>query len=112
MRNYRWALILAVASLLGCARRPAITDGAEDVASWNRRLQAAVPLGTPLDQAQSTMERNGFHCTRPATVADPLWCDKHSGGRLTLVSRRWLASMELQGQRVTAVRGNTGLIGP
>lgn len=112
MRTFSWTLILAVIPLVGCARRPTITDGAEDVASWNRQLQAAVPLGTPLDQAQSTMERNGFHCVRPATVADPLWCDKRSGGRLTMVSRRWLATMELQGQRVATVRGNTGLIGP
>ena len=112
MRTHRRAFILAAALFGGCAQRATITDGAEDVATWNRQLQAAVPLGTPLERARQTMEGNGFHCVSPASHADPLWCDKQSQGKLAVVRRRWLATMELQGERVATVRGNTGLIGP
>src|SRR5690348_17099878 len=68
MRSYSWVVILTATSLLGCARHPTITDGAEDVPTWNRQLQAAIPIGTPIARARRTLEDNGFHCVAAVTM--------------------------------------------
>jgi hypothetical protein len=90
-----------------------ITRGADDEQAWTQRLAAAVPLMTPADSARAIMERNGFRCQAGADSVAYLWCDKEPGGATGVVRRRWQAVLNLDGQqRVFALRGSTGLIGP
>jgi hypothetical protein len=113
--NSRVAGLLAFASVLvvcgGCDR--SITHGADGKRDWARRLAAAVPVSTPADSARAILERNGFHCQAGADSAAFLWCEKESGGKATIVRRRWQAVLTLDAQqRVVAVRASTRLIGP
>ena len=111
-----WRLApLASAALLaavGCARDRSITRGADGAHDWERRLADAVPVGTPAGAARATLERNGFRCQAPDSVGAPLWCDKWSRGQFAVVRRRWQAVLELEGERVVAVKATTGLTGP
>ena len=115
--NRRVAGPLAVASILvvvacGVPDRT-ITRGADDEQLWTHLLAAAVPLATPADSARAIMERNGFRCQAGADSSAYLWCDKESGGKASIVRRRWQAVLSLdKQQRVVALRGSTGLIGP
>jgi len=100
---------VALLGVAACDRT--ITRGADGDPEWASRLGTAVPLGTLVDSARSTMERNGFQCNVGADSAPQLWCDKTSG-KHGLVHRRWHAVLNLDRDRVIEVRGSTGLVGP
>ena len=115
MTNGRVVGLMLLAAMVvacgGCDR--SITHGADGEREWARRLAAAVPLSTPADSALVIMKRNGFDCQAGADSAAYLWCEKESGGRTTIVRRRWRAVLGLDArQRVFVVRASTGLIGP
>lgn len=100
-------LLTATAILLlgGCRLDRTITHGADGRPEWDRRLQAAVPVGMAEDAARSLMHRNGFRCeTRPAGLS----CEKWS--RNQGVRRHWMADLRVRGGRVTEVRSNTGIV--
>ena len=103
--------LLAIVVFAACARDQTITRGAEGSHEWQRRLAAAVPLGTSPDSARASLETNGFRCP-PAQSRDTLWCDKWSGGRFAIVRRRWQAVVRFDGGGVADVRGTTGMVGP
>ena len=105
-------VVLSLALLAGCAGDRSITHGADGEREWNRKLHAAVPLGTPRDSAVATLERNGFRCVAPNQSRESRWCDKWSGGKMAIVRRRWQAVIEFEGERVTTVRASTNLTGP
>ena len=105
------ATILPIVAFAACARDQTITRGAEGGHDWQRRLAAAVPVGMSQDSARVSLEKNGFRCP-PAQARDTLWCDKWSGGRFTIVRRRWQAVLRLERGHVAGVRGTTGLVGP
>jgi hypothetical protein len=106
----RVALTALLFSLLGCGDR-SITRGADGEREWSRHLAAAVPLGTPAESAQATMERNGFQCRAGRDSVAYLWCAKMSS-TVNVVRRRWQAVLNLDQGRVFEVRASTGLIGP
>jgi hypothetical protein len=101
----------ALIVLAACTGDRTITRGAKREVDWQRRLASAVPVGTSQEAARRSLEKNGFHCP-VAQARDTLWCDKWSGGRLTVVKRRWQAVLRLDSGRVADVRGTTGLVGP
>ena len=88
-----------------------------------------VPLGTPIEQAKSYMEGEGFRCFRmqnqryndDATLkgqsitrgpADFLWCD--SGELMTwqiVISKRWQIMFEDVSGKVSYVAAGVGLTG-
>jgi ketosteroid isomerase-like protein len=112
MRTRQLSTLLLCAALLGCARDATITRGADSDRHWTRRLEAAVPVGTPLDSARATMERNGFRCESNPTAVEALWCEKTSSARLRAVRRHWQAWFTVVDGRVTAVRCETELRRP
>jgi|RhiMethySRZTD1v2_1073278.scaffolds.fasta_scaffold554236_1 hypothetical protein len=107
-------LATSLALLGGCGPRDAtITHGADGAPEWSRHLASAVPVGITADSARAIMTRNGFTCRSGSDTVAHLWCEKQSGGRVAIVRRRWQAALNLdERQRVVAVRGSTGLIGP
>ena len=54
-----YALVLLLAA---CAGDRSITHGADGAPEWDRRLQAAIPVGTDAVAARATLEANQFHC--------------------------------------------------
>ena len=111
--SHLWRLApLALLAADGGARDRTITRGADGARDWQRRLAAAVPVGTPAGAARATLERNGFRCQAPDSAGAPLWCDKWSGGQFAVVRRRWQAVLHFEGERVVAVEATTGLTGP
>ena len=75
-----------------------------------------VPVGTPIDDAQRFMEREGFTCSRSTnepfldrTGLDYLYCDRSEGG---VTFRRWQVAVVHRDGKVTEVRASTGLVGP
>ncbi len=89
------------------------------IAEGPRMVQAVlgqVPVGTPIDDAQRFMEREGFTCSRSTnehfldrTKLDYIYCDRSEGG---LVSRRWQVAVVHRDGKVTEVLASTDLAGP
>jgi|ERR1043166_2793617 hypothetical protein len=102
-------LLLTTLSCRGTDRT--ITHGADSEGDWSRRLAAAVPIGTPKDSARRLMEANGFQCREGTDSVPYLWCSKSSASA-NIVTRKWSAVLNLDSNRVRAVRGLTGLVGP
>lgn len=117
MRTSCFALFLSgVSFLVGCITTPSVTRGLTTSADMANQISAKVPTGTPVDDAQEFMEREGFTCTRTANGdwgerkgLDYLYCDRTEGG---VVSRRWQIAIVHADGKVTEVLANTGLIGP
>jgi hypothetical protein len=103
-----YALVLLLAA---CAGDRSITHGADGAPEWDRRLQAAIPVGTDAVAARATLEANQFQCGSADSLGG-FRCDKWSGRRWAVVRRRWYAGIEVRGGRVTAVRSRTDLTGP
>jgi hypothetical protein len=112
MRCVHPSLIVLCFALAACQGDRTITRGADGAGEWDRRLWAAVPVGTPEHDATVTMERNGFRCRALPDLPSTVWCDKMSGGNLDSVKRRWQATFTVKDGRVVAVIAFTGLIGP
>ncbi len=110
----------------GCGRSPVMLADAE---MTKAEVLKHVPLGTPIEQAKSYMEGEGFHCVPIQNQrydddaplqgqsitrgpADFLWCD--SGELMTweiVISKRWQVVFEDAGGRVSYVAVGVGLTG-
>jgi hypothetical protein len=99
-------------ALGACRGDNTITHGADGAREWDRKLQAAVPFGTPVQDVRLLMERNGFRCKDVSAPETTLYCDKRSGGRFDVVERRWQAIFDVQDGHVIKIHGSTGLTGP
>jgi hypothetical protein len=82
-------------------------------------IQAHLPPGTPIADAQRFMEREGFRCTPTANGEwgerkglDYLHCDRTDGTGSMWVTRRWQIAVVHADGKVTEVLANTGLTGP
>ena len=71
----RTLVLMAALWLAGCNRDQSITRGADGNAEWNRRVRAAVPVGSSVADAQSTLEHNGFRCARQTLGEAQLRCE-------------------------------------
>lgn len=108
LSHYLLSLAIGL-SLVACSRDRTITHGADGSPEWDRRVRAAVPLGTPLEEARAIMERNGFQCQPDSDNTSVLHCDKTYGGTMTPVRRKWKASFSAPDGRVAEVKSSTGL---
>lgn len=109
----RYLSLFALSFALGACRSDStITHGADGTREWDRKLQAAVPVGTPVQDVRLLMERNGFECKDVSAPATALWCDKMSGGRSGFVKRRWQATFDMEDGHVVRIHSSTGLVGP
>ena len=107
-RLLRGAAILAVAlSIASCNRDHSITRGADGRSDWDRRLRAAIPIGSPIASAQSTMEHNGFRCRRDALGAQMLRCEKYSPRKFGFFRRHWQATVQAPHGQVSAIQSST-----
>src|SRR5437867_5851379 len=95
-------------ALLACSTDHTITHGADGSPEWDRRLRAAVPIGTQVNEARSIMERNGFKCDADPEKPSVMRCDKRSRGTLKIVRRRWQATFETADGRVSQIETSTG----
>jgi hypothetical protein len=112
MRNPDIGVFLLCLSLAACGGDRTITWGADGEREWDRKLRAAVSVGTPVQDVVLVMERNGFRCEAPDGQGTSLRCDKTSSGFLKPVKRRWQATFETRDGHVEAVHASTGLVGP
>lgn len=105
-------LALAFASVAGCS----VTGGIEEPPRMVEAVLAKVPVGTPVDDAQRFMEREGFKCSCSTNEQfldrkglDYIYCDRSVGG---IVQRRWQVAVVHKDGKVVEVLASTGLIGP
>jgi len=103
----RLILPAACCLLLGCSGDATITRGADGSPEWERKLQAAVPLGTPVAETRGIMSSNGFHCEPAADPVPTLWCRKEADNALGLGRRRWQATFLIRDGRVDDIRSST-----
>jgi hypothetical protein len=114
MRTTYLALILA--SVPGCASSLAVTSGIEESPRMVETILSQIPVGTPVDDAQRFMEREGFKCSRSIGESfgdhkglDYIYCDRSEG---LVVQRRWQVALVHRNGKVIEVLASTGLVGP
>ena len=93
------------------------TRGIEEPPRMVEAILAQVPVGTPVDDAQRFMEREGFKCSRSTNAAfldrtglDYVYCDRWEASGF--VKRRWQVAIVHRDGKVTEVLASTGLVGP
>jgi hypothetical protein len=108
-------ILVAVAS---CSRSRAVTEGIEKPPLMVEAVLSQVPLGTPVDEAQRFMEREGFKCTRSTNAAwedrkglDYIYCDRSDSANWP-VQRRWQVAIVYRDGKVIEILASTGLVGP
>ncbi|HEY1187068.1 MAG TPA: hypothetical protein VGE74_05390 [Gemmata sp.] len=109
-------LVLLIASHTGCTSSRAVTRGIEEPPRMVEAILAHVPLGTPVEDAQRFMEREGFKCSRRTSAdfldrksLDYIYCDRSES---SVVSRRWQVAVVYRDGKVVEVLASTGLVGP
>ncbi|HEV8376878.1 MAG TPA: hypothetical protein VGR38_11675 [Candidatus Polarisedimenticolia bacterium] len=100
-------LLIACCLLLSCRGDATITRGADGSPEWDRKLRAAVPLGSPTQETRGIMQRNGFHCEPGADPVTTLWCRKEADAPLGLGRRRWQATFLIRDGHVDEIRSST-----
>jgi hypothetical protein len=117
MRVALTALALALAAVAGCAGTRAVTRGIEESPRMVEVVLGHVPVGTPVEDAQRFMEREGFACSRSTSAAfldrkglNYVYCDRSEGSGW--VQRRWQVAIVHRDGRVVEVLASTGLVGP
>lgn len=128
-RTLIFATILLAPLFSGCAGWR--TFGITDRAVMREFLLEAVPIGTNVKDAQAFMVREGFSCTiernssfserndddpergphRTLEGIDYLYCDRTELAHF-LIDRRWQIAFVLNGETVSDLIVNVGLIGP
>lgn len=76
-------------------------------------IAAAVPLGTPVDDAKKKMEQRGFNCrlmTLPGKKETYLSC--YTTGPGVIVVRQWSVTFEVVDGKVGEGRISSDLLGP
>ncbi|MBY0459791.1 MAG: hypothetical protein K2V38_20925 [Gemmataceae bacterium] len=90
----------------------------DDTPKMAETVRERVPLGTPVDEAQAFMAREGFKCQRQTNAPfgdrdglDYVYCDR-AESKGWLVSRRWQIALVHRDGKVTEILAATGLVGP
>jgi hypothetical protein len=115
MRIALAAMVLVIVA--GCTGTRSVTRGIEEPPRMVEAILGRVPVGTPVDDAQRFMEREGFTCTRTADGKfldreglDYVYCDRSEGEGV--VQRRWQVAIVHRDGKVAEVLASTGLVGP
>lgn len=115
MKRGRWCSVfplLLCGALSACTGDSTITRGADGAHEWDRRIQAAVPSGTSIQDARALMERNGFTCNDFSATKLTMFCEKKAGRPGSPVERRWQATFEVKEGRVVGLQSSTELLRP
>src|SRR5262245_50464512 len=114
MRRAFIAVVLT--SIAGCAAPQPVTRGIEEPARMAEAVLGRIPVGTPVEEAQRFMEREGFDCYREAdgaTIGRPglgyIYCNRSDG---VAIKRRWQVAVVHRDGKVVDVLASTGLVGP
>jgi hypothetical protein len=114
MRFTNIAALLTIVA--GCTGSQSFTRGIEEPTRMIEAVLGQVPVGTPVDDAQRFMEREGFKCSRTSNAAfggraglDYIYCDRSEGG---IVQRRWQVAVVHRDGKVVEVLASRGLVGP
>jgi hypothetical protein len=106
----------ALIAMTGCAGTRPSTRGIEEPPRMVEAVLGHAPVGTPIDDAQRFMEREGFDCRRETNAEfldrkglDYIYCDRSEGG---VVRRRWQVALVHRDGQITEVIASTGLVGP
>jgi len=114
----RVALIaVALVAVAGCAGTRSVTRDIQEPPRMVEAVLAQIPVGTPVDDAQRFMEREGFACSRNTNAEfldrkglDYVYCDRSEGSGF--VQRRWQVAVIHRDGKVVEVLASTGLVGP
>jgi hypothetical protein len=106
-----------LAALASCTNTRSITRDISEVPRMMEAVLAQAPVGTPIAEVQSFMEREGFKCSLCTNDAfldrkglDFIYCDRFDGGGF--VKRRWQVAVVYRDGKVVEVLASTGLVGP
>jgi len=106
-----------LAAITGCSSTRSVTRDIEEPPRMVEAVLGQIPIGTPVDDAQRFMEREGFQCSRSTNEAfldrkglDYLCCDRSEGSGV--VQRRWQVAVVHRDGKVVEVLASTGLVGP
>jgi hypothetical protein len=110
------AMIIVALVAGGYAGTRSVTRDIEELPRMVEAVLGQIPVGTPIDDAQRFMEREGFACSRKTNAEfldrmglDYVDCDRSEGG---IVRRRWQVAVVHRDGKVTEVIARTGLVGP
>ena len=101
-------LFLLCLALAACSSDRDLTHGADGSREWDRKLRAAVAVGTSVDDVARLMQQSGFVCEGLSPDSPKLTCTK-SGGRTPVATRRWQAAFDIKDGRVAEIHSETSL---
>ncbi|WP_153556736.1 hypothetical protein [Roseimaritima sediminicola] len=106
-------LIVAVA---GCTGTQSVTLGIEKPPGMAEAVLSEIPVGTPVEDAERFMVREGFACIRATDAEfldrkglDYIYCDRTEG---ETVQRRWQIAVVHNNGEVAEIIASTGLVAP
>jgi hypothetical protein len=114
-------LVLVLGALVpGCAGPRFYTRDIGDAPRMAEAVIAHVPVGTPIEEAQRFMEREGFSCSRRGNAAwagrtglDYLYCNRvHPTSGFNMIETRWQVAIVHHDGKVTEVLVERWLTGP
>jgi hypothetical protein len=104
--------------LAGCGSTHSITRGISESPRMVEAILGQIPIGTPVEDAQRFMKREGFECSRTTNGSlgdrhgiDYVYCDRSESVGFP-VSQRWQVVLVYRDGKVTEVLASTGLVGP
>lgn len=112
------SILIIATSSAGCFHAQSVTYGIDDPQKMVAILSAEIPVGTSLVDAESYMQREGFHCSLhkndrwgDRTGIDYIYCDRSKSASFP-VTRRWQIAILHDDEAITEIIAKTGLIGP
>ena len=107
---------VVLGAVAGCAGPQSVTHGIEKPPRMVDAVLGQAPVGSPIDNAQRFMEREGFKCSRITNEAfldregiDYIYCDRSDGAGF--VHRKWKVAVVHRDGKVVEVLASTGLVG-
>jgi hypothetical protein len=115
MRVAMTAAVLAM--VVGCTSTRSITRGIAEPSRMVEVVLSQVPVGTPIEDAQRFMEREGFKCSRTTNGhfldrkgLDYVYCDRTEASGW--IDCRWQVAIVHRDGKVAEVLASYGLTGP
>jgi hypothetical protein len=112
-------IALLLAAVAGCTGTRSLTRDINEPPRMVEAILSQVPVGTPTDDAQRLMEREGFTCSRETggkfldrSDLDYVSCHRSTCGLFSIVSRDWWVALVYRDGKVTEVLAHTVLTGP
>jgi hypothetical protein len=108
-------LVVMLVAFAGCMHLQSVTRNVDEAPRMIEVVSSIVPIGTPVDEAQRFMEREGFKCKREQNAGflerkglDYIYCERTSGFGFT---RDWRVAVVHRNGKVVEVLANTWING-